>query len=236
MIGACAENGEYDAALDCFDRMLHRGVRPVDVTYTSLLCACNRLGLVDDGCCHFERMVSDHCITPTVDHYNCMIDLMGRLGCLREARDISLTMPTIPSLVAWMSLLSHCRMHGYLDLASECYENVVVLDRSHASSYELMSRLYTDVGRYEEADCVQRERRRARAWKKAGMAFIEIDHQIHSFSVGGLEKSCGDDALVRSRRLGMAMMRDLGYVPHLDSVLQGSFGCDSVESTNLSTA
>jgi hypothetical protein len=167
-----------------------------------------------------------------------MIDLLGRLGCLREARDISLTMPTLPSLVAWMSLLSHCQMHGYLDLASECYENVVVLDRCHASSYELMSRLYTDAGRYEDADGVQKERRRARAWKKPGMAFIEIDHQIHSFSVGGLAKSCDaddDDAHVKARRVGIATLRELGYVPHLDLVLQGLFGCGSVEAPPPST-
>lgn len=219
MITGYAENNDYDTALKYFKSMQASGLKPNEVTYVSLLCACSNMGLIDEGCCHFESMMSEFDITPTLDHYNCMADLCGRVGFVREARDLLLTLPILPDLVAWMSLLSHCRTHGRVELGRLCYENLVMIDESHASSYELMSKLYADVGQLDDANDVQQRRRHARAQKKVAVAFIETNSKVSTFRrAGGKEHEQYQDIGWRLQNVSKHM-RDLGFIPLVDSVL-----------------
>ena len=59
-------------------------------------------------------MIHDHAIKPAADHFNCMIDLLGRAGRLEEARDIVQSVPVELDVNGWTSLLTSCRM--YVDL------------------------------------------------------------------------------------------------------------------------
>ncbi|KAH7387013.1 hypothetical protein KP509_16G000100 [Ceratopteris richardii] len=143
MIVGYANQNKHELALSCFGNMCQEGVTPDLVTLTSLLSACSHLGLVSEGCCHFTLM-TEYGLTPTREHVNCLVDLLGRAGSLTEAVDLLWTMPFCPGNEAWRSLLTHCQTHSEKRLGNQCYQNVVSLDDKDSSGYVLMSRIHAD--------------------------------------------------------------------------------------------
>ncbi|PHT51909.1 Pentatricopeptide repeat-containing protein [Capsicum baccatum] len=53
------------------------GMKPDDITFVSVLSACNHAGLVDLGREYFNTMIQSYKFTPKLQHYGCMIDLLG---------------------------------------------------------------------------------------------------------------------------------------------------------------
>ncbi len=68
------------------------GVEIEKVTFVALLSACGHAGFVDEGLLYFESMGSVYNISATVEHYACMVDLLGHAGCLHKAADMVNTM------------------------------------------------------------------------------------------------------------------------------------------------
>ncbi|RRT44580.1 hypothetical protein BHE74_00051235 [Ensete ventricosum] len=51
-------------------------------------------------------------ITPKLEHYGCMVDLLGRAGLIKEAYSLITSMPMEPDSVIWGALLGACSFHG----------------------------------------------------------------------------------------------------------------------------
>lgn len=113
MIMGCPD---YKMALQYYTSMLRTGIKPNDVTFVGLLSACSQTGLVSEGLKHFRSMTEEFGITASFEHYNCIIDLLGRVGRVLEAGMLLLTMPFEPNAVVKTSLLSHCKMLGDVNL------------------------------------------------------------------------------------------------------------------------
>ncbi|XP_028768508.1 pentatricopeptide repeat-containing protein At2g46050, mitochondrial-like [Neltuma alba] len=58
--------------------------------------ACSHLGLVLEGKMLFNRMSHYHHLKPNIQHYGCLVDLLGRAGFLEEAKDVIEMMPIEP--------------------------------------------------------------------------------------------------------------------------------------------
>lgn len=72
LLSAFAANGDGAETLKLFSKMKREGIEPDHVTYTSVLTACNRAGLLEEGQRIFESIRN-----PSVDQYACMDDLLG---------------------------------------------------------------------------------------------------------------------------------------------------------------
>ncbi|KAH7276468.1 hypothetical protein KP509_39G008600 [Ceratopteris richardii] len=219
MIAGYAHNNDYRTALIYFKSMQHVGIKPNEVVYISLLSSCSSRGFINEGLHLFQSIELDVLMKPSVGYYHCMVDLCGRNGFLKEANDLLLTMPILPDLAAWMSLLSHSRTFGRVEIATGCYQNIVMLDESHASSYELMSKLYLDVGRVDDANEVQERRKQAHARKKSAVAFIEVNNKVGIFLVGGRDHEQYQEVSCRLQNC-YKYMREFGFIPLVDSVLR----------------
>jgi hypothetical protein len=92
------------------------GVQPNDITFICLLSACSHAGLVDEGMCFCASMVTDYMISPKLEHYTCIVDLLGRAGHLQE-ENMVMEMPWKPHVTPWMALLGTCRIHGNVEMA-----------------------------------------------------------------------------------------------------------------------
>ncbi|KAJ7527669.1 hypothetical protein O6H91_16G065400 [Diphasiastrum complanatum] len=99
MIAGYAQNGLAQEALALFEQMQREGMKPDEVTYISVLSACAHSGLVDQGCYVFDSMCKNHGVTPTKEHYACMVDLLGRAGFLADAELVINKMPIQPNSV-----------------------------------------------------------------------------------------------------------------------------------------
>ena len=116
MIVGHADHGSAKKALNLFEEMKDEAIKPDDITFIGVLSACSHAGLVTRGRELFGEMEQIFGLKPKIEHYVCMIDLLGRVGLVEEAYDMIKGMPMEPDEAAWGALLNACRMHGNADL------------------------------------------------------------------------------------------------------------------------
>ncbi|CAM6035121.1 unnamed protein product, partial [Sphagnum compactum] len=114
-----AQHGRGKEAIQLFEWMKREGVKPDSLTFTGLLTACSHVGLVEEGRCYFRSITQDYGITPAMQHYGSMVDLLGRAGRLDEAADFIEKMPFEADASVWGALLGACKIHCNVELA-EC--------------------------------------------------------------------------------------------------------------------
>ena len=121
MIAAFAQRNKHKEALGCFEEMKKGGVEPDDIAYISLLSSFSHSGMLYEGENQFKLMVDEHLVEPSLKHYNCMVDLLGRGGYLDQAEKMLRSMPHLPDMASWTSMFSHCRTHSNMALAGSCF-------------------------------------------------------------------------------------------------------------------
>ena len=114
MISALADHGRHKDAIFLFTQMEISGLRPDSLSFSVILSACSHTGLVSDGRKFFDQMVRLYNIKPTVEHYGCMVDLLGRAGLIKEAYGLIMNMPIEPNAVIMRSFLGACKENGLL--------------------------------------------------------------------------------------------------------------------------
>jgi pentatricopeptide repeat protein len=107
-----AMNGHGNEALKYFEQMCEEDVQPYDITFICLLSACSHAGLVDEGMDCYASMVTDCMISAKLEHYTCIVNLLGHAGHLQQAENMVMAMPWKPHVAAWIALLGACRIHG----------------------------------------------------------------------------------------------------------------------------
>ncbi|KAF5944501.1 hypothetical protein HYC85_018578 [Camellia sinensis] len=119
MINGYGKNGNPEEALVLFFRLQRdRYIEPNYVTFLSALSACGHAGLVAKGQEIFDSMERDYSMKPKIEHYACMVDLLGRAGSLNQAWEFVMAMPEKPNSDVWAALLSACRLHDDVEMAS----------------------------------------------------------------------------------------------------------------------
>ncbi|XP_010250014.1 PREDICTED: pentatricopeptide repeat-containing protein At1g08070, chloroplastic-like [Nelumbo nucifera] len=184
MISGLAIHGHADMSLGLFLKMADEGFKPDDITFVSVLSACSHAGLVEVGCQLFESMTRDYKISPKLQHYGCMIDLLGRAGLFEEAEALIKSMEMKPDGAIWGSLLGACRVHGNVELGEFVADHLFQLEPENPGGYVLLSNIYAGAGRWEDVARI-RTRLNDKGMKKVpGCSSIEVDSVVHEFLVG----------------------------------------------------
>lgn len=123
-----------------------RSAQPDHVTFTRLLSACSHSGLVNEGKHYFKIMCEVYGVEQKLDHYSCMVDLLGNSRLLTDGYDVIKCMPREPNSGVWGAPLGACRMYGNTELAKEVAERLFYLDTSYARNYIMMSNIYSAAG------------------------------------------------------------------------------------------
>ncbi|KAJ7568200.1 hypothetical protein O6H91_01G022800 [Diphasiastrum complanatum] len=184
MIAGYAQNGLGKEALSLFDQMQREGTKPNEVTYICVLSACAHSRLVDEGHYVFDSMCKNQGVTPTREHYACMVDLLGRAGCLSDAELFIHKMPIQPDSMVWMTLLGAARNHGHVDIGRRAFNHVVKLEPKNAAPYVLLSNIYAAAGRKDELAKIRNEMKDAGVKNMPGCSWIEVHNQVHAFVEG----------------------------------------------------
>ncbi|XP_057852302.2 pentatricopeptide repeat-containing protein At4g13650-like isoform X2 [Cryptomeria japonica] len=173
MIAGYAQNGFCKDALKIFELMKHSGTYPNIVSFACVLYACSHAGLVDEGCAYFNHMSKPYCITPTVDHYVCVVDLLARAGYLEDTLNFIIKMPVKPVAVVWMCFLAACRSHMNIGLGVYTAMLLFDLDPTNSATYILLSNIYAEVGRWAEVQMVRKLMKERGINKIPGCSWIE---------------------------------------------------------------
>ncbi|RAL42390.1 hypothetical protein DM860_012173 [Cuscuta australis] len=149
MIFGYANHGHCDEAIHLFEKMAREEEGKMDhLTFTAALTACSHGGMVKYGESVFKKMVGEHRIIPRLEHYACMVDVLGRGGETRKAYDFIQRMPMEADLFAWGALLGACRQYGDVEIAEVAAKELVKLEPLSAGNGVLLSGLYADVSRW----------------------------------------------------------------------------------------
>ncbi|CAL1385879.1 unnamed protein product [Linum trigynum] len=183
MINSFALHGRTDGAISIFDEMLQywEHVTPDEVTFVGLLNACTHAGLIEKGRFYFNMMTDHYMLEPQIEHYGCLIDILGRAGRLEEAMEVVQGMKIEPDEVVWGSLLNGCRVHGHTDLAELAIKKLMEIDPRNGSYRIMLANLYGELGRWEDARRVRKMLKQSKAYKTPGCSWIEVENELYQF-------------------------------------------------------
>ncbi|RDX90756.1 Pentatricopeptide repeat-containing protein, partial [Mucuna pruriens] len=151
MMAGYGMHGKSGEVFELFDRMVEAGERPDGLTFTSVLSACSHGGFIDKGREYFEMMEVRFGVKPGLQHFTCMVDMLGRVGQVEEAEKLILRMEVKPDEALWSALLGACRTHGKVEVAERVAERdeddfevehgwTRVVSRSDAQGRQTMNR------------------------------------------------------------------------------------------------
>ncbi|TXG61443.1 hypothetical protein EZV62_012806 [Acer yangbiense] len=78
MINGYAQNGQDLQALSLYENMLQENLKPDNFTLVAILSTCVHAALFEQGQIYFDSISELHGLTPSLDHYACMVNLLGR--------------------------------------------------------------------------------------------------------------------------------------------------------------
>ncbi|KAL3622278.1 hypothetical protein CASFOL_033689 [Castilleja foliolosa] len=209
MIMGLAVHGKCHEALEMFEEMLRNGLIPDDVTFVGEILACTHGGLISKGRELFNSMETKYSITPKLEHYGCMVDLLGRAGLLQEAYELIKSMPMKPDSVVWGTLLGACSFHGNVELAEKAAESLFVLEPWNPGNYVILSNIYARAGKWDGVANMRKIMKGFNVTKAAGHSFIEEGGVIHKFIVEDKSHSRSNevfrvlDCVTAEMRLGL---------------------------------
>ncbi|KAK1271696.1 Pentatricopeptide repeat-containing protein [Acorus gramineus] len=214
MICGLAMNGNSEEALNLFSEMRSSSeVRPNEVTFLGVLSACSHAGLVDRGCFYFDCMKRTYMLTPKIEHFGCMVDLLGRANLLMEAKEFIRMMPIKADVVIWRSLLFACQMHNNVELAEYATSWILKLEPRKCGVHVLLSNVYASASRWGDVKKVRKGMDDHGIGKLPGCTFIEINGIVHEFLAG--DRSHPLVETIYNIILGMnKILLTEGYIPH----------------------
>ncbi|KAK7315309.1 hypothetical protein VNO77_33849 [Canavalia gladiata] len=186
MIGGLALHGKSIEAVELFREMLKQGIKPNGITFVGVLNACSHGGLVELGYEIFQSMETVHRVEPQVEHYGCMIDILGRVGRLQEAFNFIGRMGVHADDKMLCALLSACKIHRNIEIGEKVAKLLSEYSRIDSGSYIMLSNFYASLGRWKSAAEVREKMEKGGVLKEPGCTSIEVNNAIHEFLSGDL--------------------------------------------------
>ncbi|PIA63056.1 hypothetical protein AQUCO_00200827v1 [Aquilegia coerulea] len=234
MISGLAMNGHIKAAFGLFAQMEKMGIQPDGNTFIGLLCGCTHAGLVDEGRRYFDSIHRVYSLIPKIEHYGCMVDLLGRAGLLTEAHQLIKDMPFKANSIVWGALLGGCRIHKDTQLAEHVLKQLIELEPWNSGNYVLLTNIFSVTGRWDDAAKMRLIMNERGLQKSPASSWIEVDGVVHEFRVGDQLHPLSEEIYAKLEELGQKL-KGLGYTPMTDFVMfdideeekESSLGCHS---------
>ncbi|KAI3458433.1 hypothetical protein Pfo_015096 [Paulownia fortunei] len=220
ILSAYAYHGFVAHALWHFKRMEQMRIKPSCVTLLCVLFACSHAGLVEEGLQYFWSMEKDYGLVPKMEHYACVVDLLGRVGRLNEAYEFIMKMSVEPDEMVWQTLLAACRIHGNVDFGEIAAKNILSLCPEYSSTYVLLSNTYMETGSFKDGVDLRKVMKKQGVRKKPGYSWISVKGRVHRFYAGDTDHPQKDDIYAKLEEL-RRNVKALGYVPDLKYALHG---------------
>ncbi|KAK1271274.1 Pentatricopeptide repeat-containing protein [Acorus gramineus] len=218
MITGYSQHGFGREALELFEDMKRERVKPNHITFIAVLCACSHVGLVDEGLKYFKSINEEHNLIPRLDHYACVVDMLGRAGQLDRARAFIEEMPIVPNAMVWRTLLSACRVHKNIEIGEFAAQRLLELEPNDSANYVLISNIYAVARRWDNRDKIRLLMKNRGVKKEPGRSWIEVDNSVHAFFVGDRLHPLSDKIYAFLEELN-DRATEIGYVQDHNSFL-----------------
>lgn len=156
MISGLSSHGMFEEAMDNYAKMSAEE-KPDSITFLALLTGCTHRGLIREGFEVFEKMKKCQ-VVPEIEHYGCLVDLLGRSGKLDEAYDLIKKMPMEPNDIVLGSFLGACRVHLKIQMAEKIITEYTQVDSAVFDSVFFLKKIYAASNRWEDAEKLRESR------------------------------------------------------------------------------
>lgn len=219
MIIACALHGQGRKAVCLFEQMMHKEIRPNEVTFVGVLSACSHAGLLEEGNKYFRLMKEVYGIKPGVEHFTCMVDLYGRAGHLDKAKEFIHENGISHLTGVWKSFLSSCRLHKNIEMGKWVSETLLQLEPLDSGPYILLSNMCATSERWEEAAKMRSLMQQRRVNKVPGQSWIQLKNQVHTFVMGDRSHPQDTEIYTYLDEL-IGRLKEIGYTYDVTLVMQ----------------
>ncbi|KFK38798.1 hypothetical protein AALP_AA3G161600 [Arabis alpina] len=219
MLNCYAINGNIEEVINLFDRMIELGVTPDRITFVALLSGCSDTGFTEYGLSLFERMKTEFRVSPALEHYACLVDILGRAGKIKEAVEVVETMPFKPSASIWGSLLNSCRLHGNVIVGEIAAKELFVLEPHNPGNYVMLSNIYADAKMWDNVDKIRETMKQRGVRKEAACSWVQVKDKIQIFVAGGGYEFRNSDEYKRVWTELQEAIEKSGYSPDTSVVL-----------------
>lgn len=212
MLGGYSHHGKMEQALDLFFELQNHGVKPDQVTFLSLLSACNHSNSVEIGQFLWKYMKESN-IIPNSKHYSCMVSLLSGAGFMDEAEEMITKSPFANNdRELWRSLLSSCVAKKNLRVGVNAAKQVLRIDSEDSAAHILLSNLYAATGKWDGVVEMRRRIRETMVGKDPGLSWIEAKTHIQAFSSGVESLKEVDEAVTTLLRLRGNMSAEMDEI------------------------
>jgi pentatricopeptide repeat protein len=212
MMAVLGSHGCGQQSLELFKQLEETELCPNEITFTALLNALSHTGMVDEGFQYFDSMQTQYSLIPTIEHQNCMVDLLGRSGQLERAEQFIINQVPNPNLITWKTLLGACRTHGDVERAERVAQHALQLDPSDSSIYVLLFNIYAAAGRHDDAKRVRDLMRTEGVKKTPGISSISVKGKLHIFKANESDHE-SVSRIKEEMKLLLQKIKELEYKP-----------------------
>lgn len=218
VISGLGLHGRGEESLKIFSDMIEDGLKPDDVVYLGVVSACRNSGLVEEGIQIFNQMKMNHDLEPNIQHYGCVVDLLGKSGKIKEAVDLVNSMPMKPNDVVWRSLLSAARIHHNVKVGEISAGNLMTLESDNAGDYVTLANIYARAAMWEDAANARKMMNSKGLNQEPGFCLIEVKRKSHKFVSQDMSHSSTVEIYEMIHQMEWQLKFE-GYEPDLCEVL-----------------
>ncbi|XP_073283237.1 putative pentatricopeptide repeat-containing protein At5g52630 [Primulina huaijiensis] len=218
MMAGYAQQGSVDLVVELFCVMERRGMKPDEYSFLAVLTAFYNAGMDMEAERWFNRMKLQHGLEPRIEHYTCLVGVIGRAGRLDEAEKVALTMPYEPDAAVWRVLLSSCVSNRNAKMAVRMSSKLLEMDPDDDSALVILANTFASTERWDGVKEVWKMMNDRRLRKEIGRSWIEVQGSICVFFAGDTRHPRKDEIYTKLTEL-MDEIENLGYVPILDEML-----------------
>jgi pentatricopeptide repeat protein len=200
IIASFARHGHGSEVFRLFESMKADGAKPTDVTFLSLLHGCSHVGSSKKGLEVLNSMSLQYGIQPRVEHYACVVDMLGRAGHLDGAKAFIEDGPFKDSALLWQALMGACSFHKNSEIGRYAAEKLLLLDPDCTAAYVLLSNIYSSEGRWEDRARVMKKMREMGLRKDTGKSWIGLEKELRSLVFRPMSRpdfTASDDVLLQ---------------------------------------
>lgn len=218
MMSAYGRSGKGHEAIELFSKMQESGLAPDSIAFVSILSACSHAGLLSEGRDYYRLMREKYRIVPRLEHYTCMVDLLGRGGRVDEAYALIKQMQVEANDRVWGALLNACHVYNNMDIGVVAADHLFQLAPQKSGYYVLLSNIYAKAGRWKDVSLVRSIMKERGIRKIPGVSNVELRDQVHTFLAGDRSHQ---EAKQIYEELDMLVgkMKEAGYVPKTETAL-----------------
>ncbi|KAL1547248.1 putative pentatricopeptide repeat-containing protein [Salvia divinorum] len=218
MMSAYGRSGKGHEAVELFSKMQDLGIVPDSIAFVSILSACSHAGLLAEGREYYRLMTERYDISPRVEHFTCMVDLLGRAGRVDEAYARIKEMPVEPNDRVWGALLNACHVFNNMDIGVAAADRLFELAPHQSGYYVLLSNIYAKAGRWKDVALVRAIMKDRGLKKVPGVSNVELRDRVHTFLAGDRSHQQSKE-IYEELDVLLGKMKEAGYVARTEAAL-----------------